>query len=686
MEDVITSVTATTPIADETVVGNGGGGVTGGLKSLRSGASPTSAGPRRPTTVEGRFFHMEFSPLRNPRSMSTISSTGIAKPRNTTSDNSASNTAAESAASAYGTAAAVKMKHLQDFLNNYPVHDHGGSRAGGTLMSSGGGGVTITGDEEDLPALIGTKRGGGAASTLRAATSTVGGATTINVLNATTAGSAAGTVNNKDATTTAARRQKMDAWLSVADKGNKKLRSENDVLEKLALMAQENSLDNDAKYEEAISTLRTQLEFAQTFRQDTSQAVQSMDDRMEGIRGLISELVTTAERRCHQEHEAVHSAFRKQLEQQRSELDRVRERGKNTTQEWKTKNMALQEQLESVMHQTQSTYERLSALQGDSQRLRVEFSAQAGDADMLQTEYRRVYTEHQKLKDRLYTLETEMSKATVRPSVSPASMTAGNNTGALRPGSRGGAVVTKLERELKEESERARGFSRQGYRPVDGGGGDISGDAARDRDYDAALRKVQIMFETEAANLKAVREGHLHTLRQRTELEVFLRQQIVKRRGEKSRLSGGEQEAFSKMSTSARVASLANERSKKDHSTNEQANAAQVLCSIEGAPVAFHADDRKDVMDQLLSTPRVLELLFGDGLAASTTPVVGQTDGDDGDISLPMRRVQSVQKPSVHEERELLALYETWKTWTERANRETFVVPPAGGPARGATR
>jgi hypothetical protein len=616
---------------------------------------------------------MEFSPLRNPRSMSTISTTGVAKPRNATTDTTASNTAAESAASAYGAAAATKMKHLQEFLANYPVHDHGGSRLGVGTMSSGVGAV---GGDDDLPALMGTKRG--AASTLRGAISTVGGATTLNMLNATAAGSTAGAAN-RDATA-AARRQKMDAWLNVADKGNKKLRSENDVLEKLALMAQENSLDNDAKYEEAISTLRTQLEFAQTFRQDTSQAVQSMDDRMEGIRGLISELVTTAERRCHQEHEAVHSAFRKQLEQQRSELDRVRERGKNTTQEWKSKNMALQEQLEAVMHQTQSTYERLSALQGDSQRLRVEFSAQAGDADILQTEYRRVYTEHQRLKDRLYTLETEMSKATVRPSVSPASMT--NHSATLRPGSRGGTVVSKLERELKEESEKARGFSRQGYRATPDGG-DTFADAARDRDYDAALRKVQIMFETEAANLKAVREGHLHTLRQRTELEVFLRQQIVKRRGEKARLSEGEHDALNKSGASARVLALAKERSKRDQapSASEQANAAQVLSTIDGAPVAFHADDRKSVMDQLLSTPRVLELLFGDVIAAP--PLNQNTAGDDA--SLPMRRVDSVQKPSVHEERELMALYETWKTWTERANRETFVAPP-GGPARGATR
>lgn len=619
--------------------------------------------------------------------MSTISSSGVPKPRNTVTDGLGSNTAAESAAVAYGNAAAVKVRHLQDFLNNYPVHEHGGSRtaASGMLGSTG------AGDDEDIPALMGTKRGG-AASTLRGATSTVGGAT-VNFLNNTTAGSSAGgaiggggvSSSNKDAATNAARRQKMDAWLSVADKGNKKLRSENDVLEKLALMAQENSLDNDAKYEEAIATLRNQLEFAQTFRQDTSHAVQSMDDRMEGIRDLISELVTTAERRCHQEHEAVHSAFRKQLEQQRSELDRVREKGKNTTHDWKTKNMALQEQLEAVMHLTQSTYERLSALQADSQRLRVEFSAQAGDADILQSEYRRVYTEHQRLKDRLYTLETEMSKATVRPSVTPAVGGSGNGG---RPGSRSAAVASKLEGELKEESERARGFSRNGYRGSPDGEGSVS--ATRDRDYDAALRKVQIMFETEAANLKAVREGHLHTLRQRTELEVFLRQLIIKRKGEKSRLTEGDQDALGKSGASARVAAMAKDRhgssrgGRRDHSASagDNATGAQVLCTLEGAPVAFTVDDRKESIDQLLSMPRVLELLFGDGMASSAV------DNRVEDMSLAMRRVDSVQKPSVHEERELVALYDTWKQWTERANKETYVAVPqlAGLGGRAATR
>lgn len=636
------------------------------VRPQTTGHRPGAAKPQGGSTATGQYFKMEFSPLRNPQSLGVGNSMQLKRangPRDAASE------AQTNAAAAFGTATVHKLKTLEECLSTFPVD--GGRRGAG-----GDKGVPSEDDDQGIFASTTKRQAGTRGTHQQPAQSTVNN----NNLNSTLS-------STKDAN--AARRQKIESWVSVAERGNNKLRQENEILERIALLAQENCLDNDAKYEEALEQLRAELEFAEAFRQDSSETLANINERVTCIRELISELVSTAERSSQQEHEAVRAAFAKQLEEQKGELERVRENGKNTTFEWKMKNTQLQKHLEEVMETTQATYAKLQKLQQESQRLRVEFSAQAGDSDILEAEYRRVYENHQRLKDRLQTLERQLGEQPAAR-IEGGSGIASYQPSPPRPESRS---VASLEVDLRQATDAAR----RGLAAST----DVEG---KEHEYNMALKRAQILFETEAANLKLVREAHLQTLKQRTELEVFLRQAIVQYKAkllqDQAILTPHDGSGTGRRGTAGNVKVSPSIQGAlravhKEHASPASATAdSRTIAVLDGPPVTLTAEDRKNIMDNVLCKDRVLQLLYNEDLtgdakrpgtgsflqtqsasntsAPSSQAFLKKSQSFNTRLANPQGIADSVVSPEAEEERELNQLYRQWQEWTSRANKAMY--------------
>jgi hypothetical protein len=499
-------------------------------------------------------------------------------------------------------AAAQRIKALEDGLNAFPV-DHPSS-----AMVSQADPTTCSGDDAEDEGRVKTRP--------RDASKAV-------------SKSVAPQATAKDAT----KKAKIEVWLSMAEKSIQKLRSENEALEKIALLLQENSIDNDARYEEALMSLRAQLEFASTFRQDGSEALAVVDERMLRIQECIEQLVSTAERNSSLEHGGLKAAFDKQLEEQRCTLERVRENGKNTTHEWRTKNEEMQRSLEGFLEATQAAYAKNQSLQKESQRLRVEYEAQAGDHEMLERQLQEENKELRGLKDLLRSLEMRLGAQDQRIPSPPQADTATNM--------------------IDESLEKKRLGS-----PTES--------QAQQADYAVALRRAQILFENEAANLQAVRDTHLRTLRQRTELEVFLRQAILWRKTERQK--------------EYRVPLLKDHKEVEDrlldHLGTVEVVPSEVLSITDPRP--FSQDDRRIVLERLLSQERVLMLLYDAELNADCRRIPNKPPVPFEKLSDPQKVVDAVVNPREAEQQELNDLFERWQRWAAAAN-EALGAPTVQG-------
>ena len=101
------------------------------------------------------------------------------------------------------------------------------------------------------------------------------------------------------------------------------------------------------------------------------------------------------------------------------------------------------------------------------------------------------------------------------------------------------------------------------------------------------MQNAEELLETEAQNLRAVRATHAASLKERTELEVFLLQSIL----------------FHRQWKEHKIAEGALAR--------PHGSAADLAGNTQSAELVFTAEDRRRVVERLLSQDRVIRLLYG---------------------------------------------------------------------------
>eukprot|EP00760_Papus_ankaliazontas_P036199 PhM_4_TR8241/c0_g1_i1/m.102178 len=131
----------------------------------------------------------------------------------------------------------------------------------------------------------------------------------------------------------------------------------------------------------------------------------------------------------------------------------------------------------------------------------------------------------------------------------------------------------------------------------------------RVRKYEEAIQRTRRMIELENNNLKAVRQAHLNVLSCRTELEVYLRQAILAHQ-------------------------------KELRAANEKENVGMSV---------FAAEDRKRVIERLLSKERVLQLLYADAGAQAREEATS---------------LEAPEHVSIED------LWSKWRQWAEDANAD----------------
>lgn len=603
---------------------------------------------------------MEYSPVRDGRpGISTTS-----RPTATTVADPAAATVAVQMSNNNNT---QRMKMLEEFLTNFPVDEPKQPALSHAETDD-------LGRPSNNPGRLSAQPNATVGASSSSPLAQGSGLTALNAT-VTSTSAAAATANAAQV-----RRQKMESLASIADRSNEALRKENELLERLAYLLQENCIDNDAKYEEALHVLKSQLQFAEVFRQDSTPMLQNIVEGVDSIQQLVRDLVSQAEKSNEEEHNTMQKAFAQQLEEHKAELDRVRESGKNTTHEWRTKNLVLQTALEELLEKTLTKYDELEELKRQSQKLRVSYSAQVDDNELLEQEYRKLYVTHVRLKERLTTLEAQVAQGP-----------GGNTTRTERSLSGlGGDVASMEDLQLglspqQTEGAGSRGAVSPAFTSTSTPHDEQPNHNDEGQQYHAALKKTHALFEAEAANLQSVRDAHFAALRQRTELELYLRQAIVHHK--MSRLTMPDAHPISTIAdVQTAVGQAAKDRMLKASKNLD----SRTVSTLEGPPVQFDVEDRKTIIDRLLSKHRVLELLYdeelsGDQRRHSSAPAARASSGQlrkasvhvdrrastpGGRIAPPQHSADRVVHPVKEQSAGLADLLNRWQKWAGRANSE----------------
>ena len=412
------------------------------------------------------------------------------------------------------------------------------------------------------------------------------------------------------------RKQKIDAWLSIAERNNRKLRKENEALEQMAHLAQEGCIDNDAKYSEAIDALRSDLELATLVRQDNSETIKNVNQSVGLIQDCIEDVCETAKQQVQLECSNLQAAFERQVERQDVRLAEVKESGKSTTEEWRVRNQQVQEELLATLTHMEELHDEKSSLQRIHQTLKVNYEAQATDSETLELTLKAAAKQHQSIKGRIRALEVQIAASTGGSVIRPESQEATIVRGGSPPDHFGGS-----------------GSSRPPVAPKSGS----ASDQKKQQEFDRALQHAQELLETEAANLKTTRLSHTKALKERSELEVFLRQAILLQRQAKAQ----------------RI---------------REGTAARPFITQSPVPLddltelVFDPKDRKSVIERVLAQERVMQLLFQteeelteqDKLAQEEQWEARQAEGH-----------HAVKRTTGHE---VEGLWDRWKNWVLQAN------------------
>lgn len=413
------------------------------------------------------------------------------------------------------------------------------------------------------------------------------------------------------------RKQKIDAWLSIAERNNRKIRKENEALEQMAHLAQEGCIDNDAKYSEAIDALRSDLELATLVRQDNSETIKNVNQSVGLIQDCIEDVCETAKQQVQLECSNLQAAFERQVERQDVRLAEVKESGKSTTEEWRVRNQQVQEELLATLTHMEELHDEKSGLQRIHQTLKVNYEAQATDSETLEITLKAAARHHQSIKGRIRALEVQIAASTGGSVIRPQSQEATIIRGGSPPDHFSGGGSS----------------SRPPVAPKSGS----AADQKKQQEFDRALQHAQELLETEAANLKTTRLSHTKALKERSELEVFLRQAILLQRQAKAQ----------------RI---------------REGTAARPFITQSPVPLddltelVFDPKDRKGVIERVLSQERVMQLLFQteeelteqDKLAQEEQWEARQAEGH-----------HAVKRTTGHE---VEGLWDRWKNWVLQAN------------------
>jgi hypothetical protein len=406
----------------------------------------------------------------------------------------------------------------------------------------------------------------------------------------------------------ALRRTKVDKWAQLSEKHNRKLRKENEVLSRIAAITQEASLNNDLRYEEAVGALKAQLEYTGLYRSGDSDTMAYVREAIAEIQDRLDEIQSTSERQVTVELTNIRTAFERQVHQKNHELEDKRAAGQSTTEEWVRQCRSLQQQLEELLRQTDAAYSRHKQLHRTHQRLRIENDAQSDDAVLLARQWSLVSAHHARLQDRVQELELALAG---EGSVMSASSVAGGS-----PAPAMSATPTLASPRSHQRDSAAD-------------------DAAHAQRLGVALQRGQALLATEQQNLEAVRRAHIAALKQRTELEVYLRCAVLRhqqqltsshyadRQGRRATTTGYETRG------SVADATTVSATLKQAELPPGETSHAEVVAT------SFTGDDRRVVVEALLSVPRVLELLYRGGeklvpVAAARDVPRTQADNDGG--------------------------------------------------------
>ena len=383
--------------------------------------------------------------------------------------------------------------------------------------------------------------------------------------------------------------------LQQYEKEKRKLQAENENLTQIAEHVQERACINAQRFTEEIASLQAELESAQLARMSGIANLTDLQETSLRIRDDILSLRGVAEQQAAEDIRLMEDAFAKQIRAKVEEVEREKHSRKNKTGEWIGKNKILQQEVDKQMQLTEAKHAAAKKLKETRKLLSVEHAAQLGDKEILIRQSLSLQAHNKRLRERSAELEgiIHALQTTMLPDRSPLSGAAGS---ALSRGS----VEAQQRMQAASGPHGAEGHS--DLRPT-------HTTEERIARYEQALAKFKIIVAAEKKNLEAVRSAHVQALQQRTELEVLL----------KDALHWGIEEA-----------------KKRPHATGD-----------DGLPVLTE-EDRRDVIEMLLSNDRVLQLLYGK-----------DTVGDDSKASA------DAQLPAVNSDIDMTELWEKWKTWTE---------------------
>lgn len=370
--------------------------------------------------------------------------------------------------------------------------------------------------------------------------------------------------------------KEIETLIESQEKEKSRLQKENEMLREVALIAQQTSIINENRFLDEIRSLEGKLQNAVMSRINDSEKMNTLRLHNRKIQDEIANMRGVAERQAQVEKDNLVRAFQKQIELKAAELEEERRSGQNTTGEWVSKNQELQEQINNVLHSTETKHVTNRALIEQNKVLTVEYKAQADDEKYLKRQLDAVRSQNASLKERIHELEAQMTELS-----KPASA---GDTAKRDP--QGVALSNSIDG--RPQSTRASKF-------------------------EEALDRVKKLSEIERRNLNQVKAAQAHTLSLRTELEVVLRETINVVQDdvmERAKMAGTTMTETSKGKMSP---------------TEAQGKDPRVTLA------EFTAADRRRVIEIMLSKERVLHLLYVDDPPEEAAQSSGFADPDPED-------------------------------------------------------
>eukprot|EP01060_Flectonema_neradi_P032816 TRINITY_DN5310_c0_g1_i1.p1 TRINITY_DN5310_c0_g1~~TRINITY_DN5310_c0_g1_i1.p1 ORF type:complete len:509 (+),score=137.16 TRINITY_DN5310_c0_g1_i1:1930-3456(+) len=412
-----------------------------------------------------------------------------------------------------------------------------------------------------------------------------------------------------------AKQRDIELLMESHERERKVLEQHNLRLRCIIDLRRQSSNRKETRCREQIGELKQKLDRTITARVDQATSLQEMRDTNKKIQGKVSQLQSTIEQQAEVEKMNLVRQFRVKMHELKKELNEERQANITGAQEWIDKNNLLTHELNNATETLNKITSSNVKLALENKDLKIRFKSQEEERQSVVRHVTTMRKENRRLTEHVVRLQEEV----IQISKEIGKKRNLDQTKSTAAGSGTSAVKNQTNTTTAAATTSDVGMSgnvvylKPGQTSVE-----------YEAKYLEVINKVKRQLEHERRILKQVRSSHIELLQERTELEVFLRQCLHDARKEIAK-------------DTATCAATRNQHGLKD----------------------YHVEDRRNLLDLLLSKERVLTVLY-----AKAFPYRLPQDSLASEIDC-VRPTDNILS-STSAELDMDTLWTKWKAWAER--------------------